>query len=248
VTEKIGAPVSGATREQALAAAEKINATADGSRAKPYATPVAFPHEVGEVVMARTNEVNAEILRQSKRLHERYGRNREGFLFAAAVAIAIGALSRDMANTPSYGGERRVTMPKPMVGGIPRSEYIEQMLIDQAYHHRDIHRRQEPGESAPPSRCNVCKHLVELHLPTATDQEVGSEVPDPVKPGAPAVLIVKGDMERVRAVLRALPDCGATISWYADTAFDALRTADRNELHNVLFGDGPLFAKRGTLP
>ncbi|MDE2098108.1 MAG: hypothetical protein KGL39_12715 [Patescibacteria group bacterium] len=202
-----------------------------------YATPVAFPREVGEVAMARVNELQREVLRQAKRLHEKYGRNREGFLFASAVATSIAALSRDMAKIPQYGGERRVSLPEPTVDGIPRSEYIENLLADQAETHARTHRGQEPGDSAPPSRCNVCKHLAKLRLPIATDDEVGSQVVDAPAPTAPAVLIIKGEMDDVRSVLRAgsIPD-GTRVAWYAASALDALRTADRNELHAILFG------------
>lgn len=227
----------------ARADAAAMNEFADGSRARPYATAVAFPHEVGEVVMARTSEVQREALKLANRLADKYGRNRDGFLFVSAIATIVAAMSRDMAKIPTYGGEPRVALPQPTIKGRPRAEFIESMLIEQAEVHAQAHRAQEPGDSAPPSLCNVCAHLRKLGLPTATDDQVGTQLPDDAPlPADPAVLIFKGEMEKVRAILRAAPTSEVLTSWYAASALDEMRNLDRNELFDILLGG---IVKRG---
>jgi hypothetical protein len=224
--------------ERVRAKVAEINSVADGSRERPYATPVAFSREVSEVVMARAGEMQREVLRQLNRLSERFGRTREGLLFTSGVALSIAAVARDMANNKFYGGEPRVHLPQAMIDGVPRSEVIEALLIEQADEHARRHRTEEPGDHAPPSRCNVCAYLGKLSLPVATDEQVGTEVKDAPAPTEPAVLIFKGEMEDVRAVLRAtgVVDGTRRYSWYAGSALDELRMADRNELHAILFG------------
>jgi hypothetical protein len=224
---------------QAAADAAAINEFADGSRARPYATPVAFAREVGEVAMSRPGDLQRDALKLANRLSEKYGRNRDGFLFVSAIGTIVAALARDMARRPMYGGEPRVQLPQPMVDGKPRSEFIENMLIDQAEKHADAHRQQEPGDSVPPSGCRVCGHLRKLSLPVATDDEVGAEVDDAPAATEPAVLIVKGQMDDVRAVLRAVvteEETTRRYSWYTGGALQELRMCDRNELFEILFG------------
>lgn len=170
-----------------------------------YATAVAFPREVGEVALARRAELQSEVLKQSNRLTERYGRNRDGYLFAAAVAISIGALVRDQANIKAYGGVPQVSIPEAVVDGKPRADFIEEMLAEQATLHRDAHRRQEPGQSAPPSKCFACQRIAKLGFTVATDAEVGSDLNDETPPESPAVLVVRGNAETLRAILRGEP-------------------------------------------
>lgn len=202
-----------------------------------HATPVTYPGELRDVVLAHRDEISGEILRQTNRLTERYGRNRDGMLYAAAVGISIGALARDMARMPEYGGEWRIPVPETMIDGKPRADYIEEMVALQASHHRDGHLRNLPGTHALPSRCDACRDLGKLGFPIATDDEVGSEYEDVKLPSAPAVLVIQADIESVRTILRGekIPD-KTPFGVYTGDAYAALLRADREELRDVLFG------------
>lgn len=198
---------------------------------------MAFPGELYDIVLARQGDLQREVLRQLNRMSEKFGRTRDGFLFLSAVALSIAAVARDMANTPHYGGERRVLIPQSMVDGKPRADAIEELLVEQSRVHIQNHRGQEPGVFAPPSECFACKVYAKLGVPIATDDEVGAEWTPPHPVNAPAVLVVHGEAETLRKVLRGerMPD-GTAYSFFVGKGYDELRMADRNELHEVLFG------------
>ena len=218
--------------------AEKINQHREQTGEGPRATPVAFPAELRDIVFARQADLQREVRSQLNRMATKFGKTRDGFLFLSAVALSIAAVARDMANIPAYGGERRVLIPQPMVDGKPRADVIEELLIDQASAHILKHRSEDTGYSyAPPSKCNACNGLRRLGLPTATDDEVGADRLAEAPHEAPGVLVVHGDAGTLRMVLRGekMPN-GTPFAFFVGREYEALRMADRNELHEVLFG------------